>query len=47
MNRLKLSYGFKGPEREELLRKTMCTNHDKVYYYSQTTDELNSFFIGY
>jgi len=35
MNRLKISYGFKGPEREELLKKTMSTNPDKVNNYCQ------------
>ncbi|CAF1332025.1 unnamed protein product [Rotaria sordida] len=29
MNQLRLSYGFKGPEREGLLKKTMSVNQDK------------------
>ncbi|CAF0882664.1 unnamed protein product [Rotaria sp. Silwood1] len=29
MNQLRLSYGFKGPERESLLKKTMAVNQDK------------------
>jgi hypothetical protein len=30
MNRLRFTYGFKGPERDELLRKSMLNNQDKV-----------------
>jgi hypothetical protein len=30
MKRLRLSYGFKGPERNELLKQTMSNNQDKV-----------------
>jgi hypothetical protein len=30
MQRLRLSYGFKGPERQELLKKSMTANQDKV-----------------
>lgn len=30
MRQLKLTYGFKGPERQELLRKSMSAHHDKV-----------------
>lgn len=32
MNRLKLSYGFKGPQRDDLLKKTMSNNQDKVHH---------------
>jgi hypothetical protein len=32
MRQLRLTYGFKGPEREEVLRQTMIANHDKVIF---------------
>ncbi len=31
MNRLRHSYGFKGPDREGLLKQTMLSSQDKVY----------------
>jgi hypothetical protein len=31
MQRLRLSYGFKGPERQDLLKKSITANQDKVY----------------
>lgn len=37
MRHLRTTYGFKGPEREESLRKSMSANHDKVsleFYFS-------------
>ena len=30
MRRLPLTYGFKGPERQDVLRKSMIGNKDKV-----------------
>jgi len=30
MRELRLTYGFKGPERQDVLRKSMSANHDKV-----------------
>jgi hypothetical protein len=30
MRELRLTYGFKGPERQDVLRKSMCANQDKV-----------------
>jgi len=34
MRQLRLTYGFKGPERQEVLRKTMSAHHDKVIHNS-------------
>jgi hypothetical protein len=30
MNRLRSTYGFKGPQRQEVLQKCISANHDKV-----------------
>lgn len=48
MNRLRLSYGFKGPEREELLKKTMSSNPDKVFFsFEKKNYNSINFCLGY
>ena len=39
MRRLPLTYGFKGPERQDVLRKSMIAHTDKVFEWLSTSKD--------
>lgn len=36
MNQLRLSYGFKGPDRQDVLKKSLNFNQDKVKIFKSS-----------